>query len=213
MSGTFDDGKLHQPYLHVGIVARHHWSPWECIAASRGWTVMWVAEDSPRELASSRFLFDSLSLPYLIRSQVSVILTDGRLLGPSSFWWAPTSPLLLVVGIRLPKRRTDSTSYCHHQRIPWVHALCGDVSEATCRVATHVTMGPQSISLPALPRRSLSSVISTTVGGRDFKAPRRAAWPPSAECLTPTNWHSSALLPSFNLGVTVVTIDVRSHTN
>jgi hypothetical protein len=73
--------------------------------------VIWVAEDSPRELTSSRISFDSLSLPYLIPSQVSLILTDGRLPGPILFWWAPTSPLLLVVGIRLPKIRTDSTSY------------------------------------------------------------------------------------------------------
>jgi hypothetical protein len=126
-----------------------------------------VAEDSPRELTSSRISFDSLSLPYLILSQVSIILTDGRLPGRSSFWWAPTSPLLLVVGIILPKRRTDSTPYWHHQRIPWVHTLYGGVSAATgtCHVATHVTMGPQIISISALPRLSLYSVLLTTVGG------------------------------------------------
>jgi hypothetical protein len=52
-SGTFVTGTLHQPYLHVGSVARHQWSPLECIAASRGWTVVWMAEDSPREVTSS----------------------------------------------------------------------------------------------------------------------------------------------------------------
>jgi hypothetical protein len=188
MFGTFYAGKLHQPCLRVGIVARHHWSPWECIAASRGWTVVWVAEDSPRELTSSRILFDSLSLPYLIRSQVSIILTDGRLPDPSSFWWAPTSPLLLVVGIQLPKRRSDSTPYWHHNIIPWVHASCVGVSAATgtCHVNTHVTMGRQSISIPCLPRTSLSYVLSTTVGGQSFKAPQKAEWPPSVECLTGT---------------------------
>jgi hypothetical protein len=110
--------------------------------------VVWVGENSPRDLTSSRISFDSLSLPYLIRSQVSIILTDGRLPGPSWFWWAPTSPLMLVVGIRLPKRRSDSTPYWHHQRIPWVHASYRGVSAATgtCHMVTHVTMGPQSIS-------------------------------------------------------------------
>jgi hypothetical protein len=87
MFGTFVSGTLHQPYLRVGIVAHHHWSPWECIAASRGWNVVWIAEDSPRELTPSKILFDSLSLPYLIRSKVSVILTDSCLPGPSLFCW------------------------------------------------------------------------------------------------------------------------------
>jgi hypothetical protein len=79
MSGTFAAGTLHQPYLHVGIVARNQCSQWECISASRGWNVVWMAEDSPREVTSSRISFDSLSLPYLLRSKVSVILTDGCL--------------------------------------------------------------------------------------------------------------------------------------
>jgi hypothetical protein len=38
--GTFVAGTLHQPYLRVGIVARHHWFPWECIATSLGWNVV-----------------------------------------------------------------------------------------------------------------------------------------------------------------------------
>jgi hypothetical protein len=97
MFGTFVAGTLHQPYLRVGIVDHHHCSPWECIAISRGWAVVWIAEDSTRELTPSRISFDSLSLPYLIRSQVSVILTDVRLPGPSSFWWASTSPLLWLL--------------------------------------------------------------------------------------------------------------------
>jgi hypothetical protein len=98
---------------------------------------------------------------------VSIILTDGRLPGPSSFWWASTSPLLLVVGIRLPKKRPDSTPSWHHQRIPWAHASCGGVSAATgtCHVTTHVTRCPKNISLPALPRRDLSSFLSTRIGG------------------------------------------------
>jgi hypothetical protein len=166
MFGTFVAGTLHQPHILVGIVARHHWSPWECISSSRGLTVVWMAEDSPRELTPSRILFASLSLAYLIQSQVSLILSNDRLPGPSSFWWASTSPLFLVVGIRLPKRKPDSTASWHHQRIPWTHAYCGGVSASTvtCHVATHVTMGPQSISLSALPRRSLSSVLSKTIG-------------------------------------------------
>jgi hypothetical protein len=153
MFGTFVAGTLNQPYLRIGVVARHHWSPLECIAASRGWTVVWMAEDYPRELNPSRISFDSLSLPYLIQSQVFIILTGGRIPGPSSFWWASTSPLFLVVGTRLPKSKPYSTASWHHQRVPWTHASRGGVSASieTCPVATHVTMGPQSISLPALP--------------------------------------------------------------
>jgi hypothetical protein len=49
--------------------------------------------------------------------------------------------------------------------------------------------------------------------GRYFNAPYRAVWPPSIECIKPTTWHSGGLLPSFNIGVAVATIDVRSHTN
>jgi hypothetical protein len=74
-------------------------------------------------------------------------------------------------------------------------------------------MAPHTVTLPCLPRRSLSSVLSTTVGGRTFKAPRKAEWPPRVECLTTTTWHSGGLLPSFNQGVAVEAIDVRSHTN
>jgi hypothetical protein len=210
MFGTFVADTLHQPHLRVGIFARHHWSPWECIAASRGWTVVWIAENSPRELTPSRITFDFLSLPYLIRSKVSVILTYGRLPSPSSFWWASASPLLLVVGIRLPKKRPDSTPSWHHHIIPWAHASCGGVSTArgTCHVATHVTVCPQHISLPILPGRALSSFISTTLAGRVFKAPRKAEWPPVVLCLTPTTWHSGGLLSSFQPGVALATIDV-----
>jgi hypothetical protein len=199
----------------VGIVTRQRWSPWESIAVSRGWTVVWVAEDSPTELTSSRVSFDSLSLHFVIRSQVSIILTDGRLPGPSSFWWHPTSPLLLAIGIRMPKKRSYSTSCWHHQIIPWDHSPCGGVSAATgkCHIATHMTMAPHTVTLPCLPRCSLSSVLSTTVGGRTFKAPRKAECPPHVECLTTTTGHSGGLLPSFNQGVTVAAIDVRSHTN
>jgi hypothetical protein len=74
-------------------------------------------------------------------------------------------------------------------------------------------MDPHTVALPCLPRRSLSSVLSTTVGGRTFKAPRKAEWPPRVECLTTTTWHSGGLLPSFTHGVAVATLDVRSHTN
>jgi hypothetical protein len=83
MFGTFEVDNLHQLFIRVGIVVRQHWSPWESIAVSRGWTVVWVAEDSPKELTSSRVSFDSLSLHFVIRCQVSIILTDGGLPGPS----------------------------------------------------------------------------------------------------------------------------------
>jgi hypothetical protein len=174
-----------------------------------------LAEDSPTELTSSRVSFDSLSLKFLIRSQVSLILTDGRLTGLTSFWWHSTSPLLLAVGIRMPKKRSYSTSIWHHQLIPWAHSSCGGVSAATgkCHVETHMTMKPHKVALPCLPRRSISSVLSTTVGGRTFKAPRKAEWPPRVECFTTTTCHSGGLLPSFTHGVAVETIDVRSHTN
>jgi hypothetical protein len=52
--GTFEVDNLHQPFIRVGIVARQRWSPWESLAVSRGWTVFWVAEESPTELTSSR---------------------------------------------------------------------------------------------------------------------------------------------------------------
>jgi hypothetical protein len=215
MFGTFEVDNLHQPLIGVGIVARQGWSPWESLAVSRGWTIVWVAEDSPTELTSSRVSFDSLILQIFIRSQVSLILTDGRLPGLTSFWWHPTSPLLLAVGIRMPKKRSYSTSIWHHQLIPWAHSSCGVVSAATgkCRVATHMTMKPHTVALPCLHRRSLSSVLSTTVEGRTLKAPRKAEWPPRVECLTTTTWHSGGLLPSFTHGVAVAAIGVRSHTN
>jgi hypothetical protein len=73
-------------------------------------------------------------------------------------------------------------------------------------------MEPHIVTLPCLPRRSLSSVLSTTVGGRTFKAPRKAEWPPRVECLTITIWYSGGMLSSFTQGVAVVAIDVRSHT-
>jgi hypothetical protein len=215
MFGSFEVDNLHQPFIRVGIVARQRWSPWESIAVSRGWTVVWVAEDSPTQLTSSRVLFDSLSLHFFIRSKVSIILTDVRLPGPDSFWWHPTNPLLLAIGIRMPKKLSYSTSCWHHQIIPWSHSSCGGVSAATgkCHVGTHMTMEPHTVTLPCLPRRSLSSVLSTTVGGRTFKARRKAEWPPRVECLTTTTWHSGGPLPSFTQGVTVTAIDVHSHTN
>jgi hypothetical protein len=77
MFGTFEVANLHQPFIRVGIVARQRWSPWKSLAVYRGWTVIWVAEDSPTELTSSRVSFDSLSLQFFIRSQVSIFLTDG----------------------------------------------------------------------------------------------------------------------------------------
>jgi hypothetical protein len=215
MFGTFEVDNLHQPFIHVGIVAHQRWSPWESIAVSRGWTVVWVAEDSPTELTSSRVSSYSMSLHFVIRSQVSIILTDGRLPGPSSCWWHPTSPLLLAIGIIIPNKRSYSTSCWHPQIIPWAHLSCGGISAATgkCHVATHMAMAPHTVTQPCLPRRSLSSVLSTTVGGRTFKAPRKAKCPPRVECLTTTACHSGGLLPSFNQGVAVAAIDVHSHTN
>jgi hypothetical protein len=215
MFGTFDADNLHQPLIRVGIVARQGWSPWESLAVSRGWTVVWLEEDSPTELTSSRVSFDSLSLQFFIRSQVSIILTDGRLPGPTSFWWHSTSPFLLTIGIRMPKKRSYFTSCWHHQIIPWDHSSCGGVSAATGKfhVAPHMTMEPHTVALPCLPRCSLSSVLSTTVGWRTFKVPRKAEWPPRVECLTTTTWHSGGMLPSFTHSVAVVAIDVRSHTN
>jgi hypothetical protein len=109
MFGTFEVDSLHQPFIRVGIVARQRWPPWESLAVSRGWTVVWVAEDSPTELTSTRVSFDFLSLHFFIRSQFSIILTDGRLPGPTSFWWHSTSPLLLDIGIRMPKKRSYYT--------------------------------------------------------------------------------------------------------
>jgi hypothetical protein len=215
MFGTFEVDNLHQPLIHVAILARQGWSPCESLAVSRGWTIVWVAEYSPTELTSSRVSFDSLILQFFIRLQVSLILTDGRLPGLTSFWWNPTSPFLLAVGIIMPKKRSYSTSNWHHQLIPWAHSSCGGVSAATgkCHVTTHMTMKPHTVALPCLPRRSLYSGLSTTVGGRTFKAPRKDEWPHRVECLTTTTWHSGGMLPSFTHGVAVTAIDVRSHTN
>jgi hypothetical protein len=188
MFGTFEVDNLYQPLTRVDIVARQGWSPWESLTVSRGWTVVWLSEDSPMELTSYIVSFDSLSLQFFIRPQVSIILTDGRLPGPTSFWWHSTSPLLLAIGIRMPKKRSYSTSFWHHQIIPWDHSSCGGVSAATgkCHVATHTIMEPHTVTLPCLPQRSLSSVLSTTVGGQNFEAPRKAEWPPRVECLTTT---------------------------
>jgi hypothetical protein len=115
----------------------------------------------------------------------------------------------------MPKKRSYSTSCWHHQVIPWAHYSCGGVSAATakCHVATHMTMAPHTVTLPCLPRRFLSSVLSTTVEGRTFKAPRKAEWPPCVECLTTTTCHSGGLLPLFTQGVAVAAINVCSHTN
>jgi hypothetical protein len=215
MFGTFEVDNLHQPFIRVGIVAQQRWSPWESLTVSRGWTVVWVAEDSPTKLTSSRVSFDSLSLKSFIRSQVSIILADGQLPGPTSFWWHSTSPILLAIGIRIPKKRSSSTSFWHHQIIPWAHSSCGGVSASTgkCHVGTHMTMEPHIVALPCLPRHSLSFVFSTTVGGRTFNAPHKAECPPRVECLTTTTCHSGGLLPFFTHGVAVATLDVRSHTN
>jgi hypothetical protein len=102
----------------------------------------------------------------------------------------------------MPKKRSYTTSFWHHQIIPWAYSSCGGVSAATgkCHLATHTTMAPHTVTLPFLPRRSLSCVLSTTVGGRNFKA-------------TTTTWNIGGMLPSFTQGVTVAAIDVRSHTN
>jgi hypothetical protein len=115
----------------------------------------------------------------------------------------------------MPKKRSYSTSCWHHQIIPWDHSSCGGVSAATgkCHVATHMTMAPHTVTLPCLPRRSLSSILSTTVEVRTFKAPRKDERPPRVECLTTTTWHSVGMLPSFNQGVSVADIEIRSHTN
>jgi hypothetical protein len=69
MAGIVVAGTLSQPSLRVGIVSRHPWSHWECIAAARGWTVIWILEECHRAVARnitpSRISFDSLDLPYL----------------------------------------------------------------------------------------------------------------------------------------------------
>jgi hypothetical protein len=52
MFGTFEVDNLHQPFIRVGIVSRQRWSTWEFLAVSRGWTVVWVAEESTTELTS-----------------------------------------------------------------------------------------------------------------------------------------------------------------
>jgi hypothetical protein len=54
--------------------------------------------------------------------------------------------------------------------------------------------------------------MSTTVGGRAFKAPRKEVWPPIVTCLTPTTCHSCDLLPRFDPGLAIVTPDVRPPT-
>jgi hypothetical protein len=115
----------------------------------------------------------------------------------------------------MPNKISYSTSCWHHQIIPWAHSSCGGVSAATgkCHVATHMTMAPHTVTLPCLPRRYLSYVLSTTVGGQTFKAPGKAEWPPRVRCLTTTTWYSGGILPSFTQGVAVAAIDVRSHTN
>jgi hypothetical protein len=83
MFGTFFAGTLHEPYHRVSIVAFHNWSPWECISASRGWTVVWMAEDSPRELNQS-------SLSHL----VSGVRYPDR--------WSLSWPQFLLVGLNHP---------------------------------------------------------------------------------------------------------------
>jgi hypothetical protein len=93
MFGTFKVDSLHQPLIRVGIVARQGWSPWESLDVSRDWTVVWLAKDSPMELTSSRVSFDSLSLQFFIRSQVSLILTNSLVLlhfggtQPAPYFW------------------------------------------------------------------------------------------------------------------------------
>lgn len=193
----------------VGIVATGGWSGWHAVAAGLGWDIAWVAvgegqlgELWKQELTAQNIChvpMTGLSKTLVVTSEIEMLLFEERIpLKTSPLWKSAT--LQAVIGNSLPRRSGAPTGWTQ-KPLNWRHSNCGGVTGATgvlhCLSRDASQLG--SLKIPTLPRRQLSSILSTTEGGRSIPSPVPAIWPPQ---VTPsvcpkglTGVHGDGLLP------------------
>jgi hypothetical protein len=187
----------------VGIVASKGWSGWVAVAAGLGWDIAWVAvEDSQlgqawrRDLATQaiRHLpYQEYSPTLVSESGVDVLLLDTQLpVAGAAIWQA--SSLQFVIGARLPRRGSVPLGWTSNP-LEWTHANCGGVSGTSGVLHCAGRSADAKIKLPKIPRRQLSSILSTTEGGRSTPPPSPAAWPPRVTPTAKSGFHGEGLFP------------------
>jgi hypothetical protein len=193
----------------VGIVTSGQWSGWHSVASGLGWDIAFVVVGSGRlsdlwqkELVKSGILvvpYKDFSADLVATHAVEALLFEERIPPQSSALWQAPS-LAITIGNSLP-RRTGTPVGWFSKPVAWRHSDCGGVTSTagSFHCVARDKAWIDSITMPSLPRRQLSSILSTTEGGRSIPPPEPAAWPP---VVTPTTCpkglggiHADGLLP------------------
>jgi hypothetical protein len=189
--------------LRVGIVASGGWTGWVAVAKALGWDLAWVAVGDNslgnawrRDLSVegiSHLSLDAFSSKLVVDSRIGILLLDDRLPTRASSIW--DAPLLRCVIASVRSRRGSVGSGWVSRPLPWTHSNCGGVTGAT-GLLYHVVRTSESImTLPQRPRRQLTSILSTTEGGRSTGPPSLAAWPPLVTMTGRSGFHGDGLFP------------------
>ena len=194
--------------FRVGIVAQAGWSEWYAVAAGLNWETVWVAvcdgpigQAWPQELAS-------LSIPHLTFTDFSsglvndskldillldILLLDGRLLQKSSGILMIAS-LRIVLGTSFPQRIGTASRWSSHS-LAWTHSDCGGVTSGS-GILNYIGRSCTPLALPNRPRWQLSSILSTTEGGRAIPPPAPGPWPPQVAFTPRSGCHGDGLFPA-----------------
>jgi hypothetical protein len=203
----------------VGIVASGGWSGWHAVAAGLGWDIAVVAvgdgalgtawtnqlvQSNIHTVSHLDFLASCGDPTFFVG--IEILLFEDRLPPRASPIWKIDS-LQMALCNSAPRRACSPPGW-FHKTLDWEHARCGGVTGAVGTVGCWVRDKSflQHLVLPVLPRRQLSSILSSTQGGRSVPPPGSATWPPK---VTTTQFdgrlgfHADGLLP-LNLGSTWV---------
>jgi hypothetical protein len=161
------------------------------LASSYKWNVSWLAVDDPyttKNVNGIRTVSPHQVTPSWLRGYgVSLLLSDSRLPTRGQQLWNEDLPLRVTVGCHPPRQLGKPSKEWTSSILPWNHAMCGGLSALFGKhhLVTHtIEDWDASWSSPWLPRHQLTSILSAKMGGRTYKAPHKASWPPADESLT-----------------------------
>ena len=173
----------------VGVVSQSGCLSWAWTAQRLGWDVAWVmignSDLGTLNRAAYRGTFSFLDWSVTDWTDVpgvAGLLSDSGLSNPSTvpagvefMYWPRTRG-------RQPTVKGWTTDV-----VQWDHALLGGVTARTggVFVAHRNDFAGSTYTLPGQPRRRLSSILKTAVGGRTLSVPPDASWPPRVDVLRP----------------------------
>lgn len=207
MRGRF--GKTPGP--EIGVISESGCLSWAWTARSLGWRVAWIMT-RPTALGVINKTAFAKEFDFVDWGELADLPSVTGLLAENLV----NNPPDAVNFVYYPSKRGRRVlPGWQSELIKWDHSSLGGVTSwSRHMICSHRgTDSGGTFALPAQPRRRLSSILGSAVGGRPVDPPGLALWPPRVTPLpadSRLNFHGDGLLSRIDSDLKVITEDVRS---